>query len=73
MYKVGDLGFIKYNDKLVTCQIMEIHGGYYVVKTEEGDILGIPPESNTYIWKTKQDYERYEAWKDYGFVPQEEN
>ena len=72
MYNVGDIGYIYYKEKVLEIKILEVHGPYYIVQTEEGEILGIPPESSTRIWKTKEDYEIYEAWKGYTLVPQGE-
>lgn len=55
-----NIGYIKYNDKIIKVKVLETHGSYKVVQTEDGDILGIPPESGTHIWKTYEECDYYE-------------
>lgn len=67
---VGDEGYIKYNDKIVKVKIIEIRfENYKIIQTEDGDILGIPPEADTHIWKTYEDCDYHENYPCLWFVP----
>lgn len=61
-------GYIEYKDKLIKVEIVENKGGYLTVKTEDNEILGIPPESFTTVWPTKEMYERYKAHSTFVFM-----
>lgn len=53
--------YIKYNNKIVKIKILQIiFKNYKVVQTEEGDILGIPPESGTHIYSSYEECDYYE-------------
>ena len=71
MNNIGEIGFIEYKDKLTKVKIKEVHGNYYVVETEDDEILGIPPESYTYIWKNEEAYRHYKDWAGCQLVPQD--
>jgi len=47
-------GYIEYNNKVVQIEILKNYGNDLIVKTEENEILEIPPESYTFIWPNKE-------------------
>ena len=55
-----DSGYIKYNNQILKIKILETHGGYKIVQTEDNEILGIPPESGTHIFKTYEECDYFE-------------
>ena len=68
--KIGDKGYIYYNDKILQVTIVELHGSYKVVATEENELLGIPPESGAVIWPTREECEMYNNCPWAYFTPQ---
>ena len=62
--------YIKYKDKIVEIRILENKPSYKIVETEDGEILCIPSESDTIIFKTKEEVQAYEAGC--YFVPMED-
>lgn len=69
--KIGDKGYIYYNDKILQVTLVETHGDYKVVATEENELLGIPVESGTTIFSTREECERYNNCPWAFFTPQE--
>lgn len=47
-------GYIEYNNKIVQIEILKNYRNDLIVKTEENEILEIPPESYTFIWPDKE-------------------
>lgn len=70
MYNVGDFAYIEYRKKLVGVKILEVHGNYYIVETKGHEILGIPPESYTKLWRSKEEYDKYKLLESLSFIPQ---
>lgn len=65
-------GYIKYKDKIIHIKIIKDNPEYKIVETEDMDILGIPSESGTIIYKTKEECEHHENHCFDWFVPQGE-
>lgn len=68
--KIGDKGYIYYNDKILQVTLVETHGSYRVVATEENELLGIPAESGTPIFPTREECEMYNNCPWAYFTPQ---
>ena len=51
------VGYIKYCGKVIQVTVLENRDGYKIVQTENNEILGIPPESGTRIWNTREECE----------------
>lgn len=49
------VGYILYEDKVIKVKVLEDSPSYKVVETENNELLCIPVESGTHIWKTEQE------------------
>lgn len=64
-----NIRYIKYNDRIIKIKILKNQDGYLTVQTEDNEILGIPPEADTHIYKTYEDCEYYEDCCCDWFIP----
>lgn len=67
-------GFIKYQDNIIHVTVMEEHGGDVIVLADNGDILEVPPESDTVIWPTYEECDYRENYlAGFDFIPMGNN